>query len=477
MIRIAIPLLLSAFLVAYSLRREVRLDVPSNLVAAGADVRGVTAGTGEPRAGMALKGPVEGSLQLTQRWLAAGREVEVHMVADLRGASVAVARDRRPPLNLVLVLDRSGSMRAEGKLRQALAAAGEVIQSLHPEDVLALVTYSTDAELVRGASPVGDGQEALEQLRGVRSGGSTNISEGLELAAREASRYATRDRLTRVLLLSDGKANHGITEREGLRDLAARLHRGGISVTSMGLGLTYDELVLQDLAKYAGGNYYFLETAATASRAFQSELAGLQAVTARDLQLLVSPREGVTVASLGGYPVEVLPDGTQRIRLGALSVGEARKALVRLRLRGAEDGVHRPVVRVRLAYEFHRDGGWVPAAVEGALEVGFSTDPDRQLASRDLAALARVQEERTAALLEDVADQLARGETREAADQLRRFTEESAQKADLLGDAEYAGQVREVEAMALALPGGALDDDERETWVKRSRARAFSLSR
>lgn len=424
---------------------------------------------------LALVRPLQGRISLTQGCLPTGGVQELHLVAEVAGREGASV-PRRPPLNLVLVLDRSGSMRAESKWKRALEAAGEVVAALRPEDVLGLVTYSTDAQVVLPSGPVGDGSGARQVLGGLRVGGSTNISQALELALVEAARFRSRERLTRIVLLSDGKANHGLVEASELADLASGIRARGVSLTSLGMGLSYDEEVLQEMARLGGGNYAFLEHAGDASRAFRGEVQGLARLAVRGATLDVTPSPGVELTPAEGYPSSRLPDGTLRVRIGEISRSEVRKAVVQVRVPGGEEGQRRELVRVRLSYQALGDA-WQEGGQGASFQVRFSGSPATQAASRVQAALARLEEIRASRLLDRVARDLARGKLAEGRRQLRDYATQAEERNQKFYQDRHLGEtLRQVQSLSRDLDQVEASEPGAR-WVKRSRAQAFTLAR
>jgi Ca-activated chloride channel family protein len=146
----------------------------------------------------------------------------------------------RPPTSVAIVLDRSGSMLGQ-PWQDAQAAAMVLIDKLGPDDELAIVSYSTVAELVLplGPATVDNRRRAKAAIAALIADGGTNISGGLSLGADELGR--ARATLRRMVLISDGQANEGIYDRNGLVRLAGQRAASGISITSVGVGLDFNE--------------------------------------------------------------------------------------------------------------------------------------------------------------------------------------------------------------------------------------------
>lgn len=254
----------------------------------------------------------------------------------------------RPPLNLALVLDRSGSMAGARKLPYAIEAACYVVGQMQPTDRLAVTIFDECVETIVPAAPVTDPAAVQAKLRQVEPRGSTDLYAGWAEGGHQVRRHRGAGALNRVILLSDGQANQGVTDARqilgGVRDLAA----GGVSTTTLGLGRDYNEELLEGMAEAGDGNYYFIETPVQLPDLFASELHGLIATVGQKVSL------GVTVAG-GGQVREILNDfprlTTGRVALPPLSVGQPVPVLVRLELPAWPAGTPGPLASFRLAWD------------------------------------------------------------------------------------------------------------------------------
>jgi len=234
----------------------------------------------------------------------------------------------RVPLSLCLVLDRSGSMEGD-RLAAARAAAATIARRMHPADRIGVVTFDHDVATL--AEPdVGAAQpDLLARLEAVEAGGSTNLSGGWLRAEQLLHPLTGEGRATRILLLTDGHANHGLTAPAQLRALAAGARSRGITTSTVGFGEDYDEDLLRGIADAGGGNAWYIERPDQASAVFGEELAGLLSLVAQDVQVTLRLRGPAThVEVLQDWPATALVNGV-RLDLGDLYAREPKHVLAR----------------------------------------------------------------------------------------------------------------------------------------------------
>jgi Ca-activated chloride channel family protein len=236
----------------------------------------------------------------------------------------------RAPLNLALILDRSGSMQGD-KLRYVQQAACHVLDTLDERDRIAVVAYDDQVSVIAGSQPVNERSRAelKRKINDLRPGGWTDLSGGWLEGCREVAARLAPEGVNRALLLTDGLANRGMTDIEELTHHARELRRRGVATSTFGVGLDFNEQLLEALAEQGGGHFYYIERPDQIPEVFRRELGELLTVVAREAFLSIAIPRGVAVELLGDLPQE--RDGQRlRIFLGELCAGERRALYTRV---------------------------------------------------------------------------------------------------------------------------------------------------
>ncbi len=259
--------------------------------------------------------------------------------------------DARPPVNLALVIDRSGSMNSDHRIQNARAAALEALDRLAADDLVSVVTFGGDVRTVVPAQRVGDGREVASAIRGIEAGGGTPLFAGVSQGASEVRKNLDRPGyVPRLLLVSDGVANAGPSTPDELGRLGAALMKEGIAVTTVGLGLDYNEDLMTQLARRSDGNTYFAQTAEELPHLFAAELGDVLSVVARRVVVAVVFPAGVRPVGFVGR--EGLINGqTAEITLNQLYGGQEKFALVEVEVAPGGAGAGREIARATATFE------------------------------------------------------------------------------------------------------------------------------
>lgn len=343
--------------------------------------------------------------------LARGSNGETFLFASVTGVDGA-ARTAPPPLDLAIVVDRSGSMRGV-RMANATAAAVGAVDRMRDGDSVVVVAFDTRADVVVPRTIVdATTRSRIEAaVRGIRLGGDTCISCGLERAAEQlgAAGAGGPDRVTRVMLLSDGATNVGVRDTAGLRALAARVREQGSPITTIGVDVGFDERVMGALASESNGNHYFVADASQLPSVFSQEFDTLVASVARDAELVVEPAPGVEIEQV--FDRAFRREGSRVVvPLGTFSAKDEKSLLLKVRVPADADGSV-PVADVKLAYRdlVDRSDARFDAAL--ALQVTSAEDSQRDL---DPFVRARVERSATARTLAEANELMNAGQFDEA---------------------------------------------------------------
>ena len=252
-----------------------------------------------------------------------------HALVELT-APDAASHTARAPVDVALVLDRSGSMGGQ-KIVLARRAVEHALRLLRATDRFSLVVFDDVVDVVVGATP-GSAEakrHALRKLAGIDARGSTNLAGGWEAGCEQVAAHLTGQAIGRGLLVTDGQANVGVSDPEELARLAGAIRQRGIATSTFGVGEDFDERTLQRLAEGGQGHFYFVETPQAIPDLLTSELGDSLEVVAREAALVLRVPEGVDAAPVGPFPVSSA-GRVVRIELGDLVSGQELQLVVKL---------------------------------------------------------------------------------------------------------------------------------------------------
>lgn len=368
-------------------------------------------------------------------------------------------RDRRAPVNLALVIDRSGSM-AGDKIARAREAALEAVRRLASDDIVALIAYDTHVQTLVAAQRVGDGRRLESAICGIEAGGNTALYGGVMRGAAEIRRFLEDSRYTnRLILLSDGLANVGPSSADDLARLGASLGREGISVTTVGLGLGYNEDLMTRLAQRSDGNTYFVEHSGDLPRIFAAELGDVLNVVARRVVIEIEFPDGVRPLRFVGREGAIRGQRAE-LTLNQLYGGQEKFALVEVEVEPVRPGVELEIVRARVNFEdtVNRKA----ARLDGGRKVQFSASRETVVQSADHKVQADYAANRIA-VAKDEAIALVDSNRRDAAaGVLRARTQELQKMAETYGNAEVRQLVEAAAPLAAKIDRDGLGNAERK---------------
>lgn len=310
---------------------------------------------------------------------------------------------QRPPVNLAFVLDRSGSMTGRGKLDVAKAGVLDALDRLSPRDRFSVVTYDDSVDVLLASAPATPEarRTAADALGAVQPGGSTNLSGGGLRGAEQVAAHLAPAGVNRVVLLTDGLANAGITDPAELGRHAAELRTRGVATSTIGVGEDFDEALLHAMADAGGGRYFFAGSIPEIRDHLTGEVGEALEVVARDVRLEVTTVRHIDFKALTPHPVR--GSGARgAVHIGDLVAGQLARVVIRVRFpAGAEADVARLLIGVADADgALAKAGGFDPIGLEWRYASDHENDvqPRDRVVDRIVAGLfaARAREEAVA---------------------------------------------------------------------------------
>ncbi len=298
--------------------------------------------------------------------LAGGRQKAVVKVT--LDAPKAPRVDKRPPVNLTIVMDRSGSMSGQ-KIEKAREAAITALRRLGPEDLFSLVTYDDYVNTVIPAQSAANTEWIEARIRAIGPGGSTALFAGVSQGASEVRKNLNGRYVNRVLLLSDGLANVGPSSPEELGRLGTAFRKEGISVTTIGVGTDYNEDLMALMAQASDGNTYFVESSVDLPRIFGAELGDVLSVVASKVTIEVEFPDGIRPVRIIGRDGRLGANHVE-LSLNQLYGGQEKYALIEVELPEGTEGEVRKVADAHCSYQDMIANQ--PAASSGQAMVRFS---------------------------------------------------------------------------------------------------------
>jgi Ca-activated chloride channel homolog len=297
---------------------------------------------GRPKAGEAVA--------LDVRWGNAEAAIGQEAVLQI-GFSTALANDRRElrPINLSLVIDRSGSMEDADKLSRVKAALVNLVAQLRERDVISIVIFDSEAQVLMPARALRDKESVKRLIRRIEPGSATNIHAGLMLGYHEVLKNYREGSTNRVILLTDGIANQGVTDPERIAEDSLSFNERGIDLSTIGVGLDLNKDLLRHLAKSGRGLFHFVADAADIEKVFIKEVQSLVSPVASAPDLEIDYDDGLELVQLYGYEPLSRP-GYVRLRLDNMNHGMTQVVLLRFKLTRQRPHDGSLLVKVRFTY-------------------------------------------------------------------------------------------------------------------------------
>ncbi len=327
-------------------------------------------------------------------------------------------------------------MADEGKFEYAMQAARLVIENLTERDIVSIVAFNEEAVVLSPAGSAVNKPFLDHRMDEIAPEGWTNLSAGLLEAFAQLESRTPDDEMMRVIVLTDGKANRGITDPIKLRRLAGSARSRGITVSTMGCGAEFDEDVLVAMAEAGGGRYTYVQSTEQIPEAMSAELDGLLHVVAQNVTIDVVAKRGLEITDVSGRLLDA-PTRSYAFDLGDFREGERGVLLVYLKPR---DFVTGAVAAVECTLSFDRADLAVRERRRSMLEAVMTHDEN----------LVRKRADKTVVLYATILDATERAEDavlgldeagyREAVEMFRRYYELTRQHAREIRDQQLLNQ-------------------------------------
>lgn len=428
--------------------------------------------------------------------IVAGSRGETFVMLEVQGAAKDGAKVAAP-VNVSIVIDRSGSMKGS-RIANAISAATQAVDRLNDGDFVSVVTFDTKTSVVVPPTAIAPGtrERVNADIRAIVLGGDTCVSCGVEEGLSLLDK--TSGRINRMIVLSDGDTNHGVRDVPGFRSIGERARSRGSSITTIGVDVEYNEKILAALSQESNGRHYFVENDSGLQRIFETEAESLLRSIASDAEAEITLAAGVELD-------RVLDRSFRRegnkiiVPLGTFESGELKTVLMKLRAPAAGKGeVNMADVRLR-----YRDLVLDKAGVcEGKLRAEAVEDPS-QASELDPIVLGRINRSETAGVLKEANQLFEQGRFDEARRKLEAQTAElraARAKADAAAPQDkkselgkdFEGQIAALEEASsgfsqsspVSVPGdplsGAAPSPQKErkakTTVRKNQTRMFEFA-
>jgi Ca-activated chloride channel homolog len=401
----------------------------------------------------------------SQTVLAAGQANKAYLRVKLEGRASELAA--RPPVNVALVIDRSGSMTGP-KIEQAKEAAILALSRLSRQDRVSVIAFDHRVDVVVPAGPFEDFTEMKRRIDAIKPGGQTAIYAAVRQAGQGLGEALSPDRINRVILMSDGQANVGPSSPADLERLGRELGREGIAVTTIGLGLDYSEELMTRLALASDGNHAFVENPEQLAEIFNKEFGDAFSVVGQDLDVEILCPEGVRPIRALGRDIKI-EDRRASFRLNQIGGSQERYLVLELEVDKSRAQGSAELAEVGLSYfdpkiktrakaaakaevRFSPSGDEVSRSANASVTAAVATQlanerSERAVLARDGGNVgeARKQLEQNAAYLRTEADRI-QAAAPVAAARIKQLSEKNAADAKALSTEEWGRQRKSMTA-------------------------------
>lgn len=322
-------------------------------------------------------------------------------------------------VDLVIVLDRSGSMKGR-KINDARRAILQLLTDLSARDRLALVTYSDDVQIGADLLTVTDDnrKRLAAAVNSVQVGGGTNLGAGLQAGISILNSSIRSANSAKVILISDGLANKGVTDINALGNMAALAVESEFAISTVGVGSDYNEHLMTAIADQGTGTYYYLENPAAFAEVFQREFYDTRTAIVSSLKIQIPTPGGITLSDAAGYPLSYRQNHVE-FYPGRLRSGQIRKLYLTLHV---PTNSERNFVLNDIKITYHYDNQAFETTLDEPLSIACVNDQQKVFSSIDKTVWTeKIINEDFNRLKQEVAADLKSGDKRQAMDRIKKY--------------------------------------------------------
>jgi Ca-activated chloride channel family protein len=397
----------------------------------------------------AKNGILSVSGHLIQNRVLQGSEGTVGLNLTLQADKILSARSLETRgVDMVIVLDRSGSMSGQ-KINDARRAILNLLSSLSARDRFSLITYSDGVQVASGLENVTPGNRRRMEaaVRAVRIGGGTNLGAGLQTGINLMGTATPSTNSAKVILISDGLANKGVTDVQSLSRIAAVAVESEFAVSTVGVGAEFNEYLMTAIADRGTGNYYYLENPSAFAEVFQKEFQDTRASVVNNLKIQMPLMDGINLSDAAGYPIS-RQNGYAEFYPGSLLSGQTRKLYLTLVV---PTGSKRDFELKNIRITYHHDNRIYETALGESFKIACVQDRRRVFSSIDKTSWSdKVIHEDFNRLKEEVAADMKSGRKDTAIKRIKKYYGDQQAVNEVLGSPRVAENldkdVKELEA-------------------------------